>query len=397
LAFPEVKLINQDKIDEWIREVEERPISAPIILRYIASRLKDLASQNEELRIENYKLRSGNKVEEYEAKVTNLEYQLELLKRQVSGQAAEPTVESVSILVYSQEGLVLRTEVTVAEIQSNMTAAVFNEAFTTDSGPIRLLVTGTHEELLFVFDSGRTATIPVTGIPAVSTDHMDWSQAYLQEPVGSEKLAVIVPVGRMSLVESVVQSTLRGCVKRMMPSFFESQLAKNYIGTGVKQQPDKACGLTLCGKDEYFVMVSREGFLFSMDPGKLPFAIEEAMRLRATDYIVNSFSVDTSDAVVVVTNNGKIIHRDYDWLEPFSSFKSKGQAIFSQSRRDGGVKVAGAGRVSASDWGAALLQNGAITVHKMNDLFSSGSLPESNAHLQVIDFVVFKAPEYHQE
>jgi DNA gyrase/topoisomerase IV subunit A len=390
-------LINQDKIDEWVREVEERPISAPIILRYIATRLKDLAAQNEELRTENYELRSGNKVETYEGRIANLEYQLELLKRQVGGQMMQPTVESVSVLVYNQEGQILRAEVPLTEITPESTAAAFSSPLSSEMGPIQLLVTASHEELLFVFDSGRTAPVPVTGIPTVGSDQLDWAQAYLQEPVGSEKLAVVIAIGRMSLVESVVQSTLRGYVKRMMRSFFENQLAKNYIGTGVKQQPDKPCGLALCGKDELFTMISREGFLFSTSPERMPFAIEEAMRLRATDYVISSFSVGSDDSVVAVTNNGKILHREYNWLEPSGSFKSKGQALFSQARRETGVKIAGAAPVREDDWGAVLHQDGRITLHRMTDLFASGSIPVDKSGFDVLDFSAFQGPVVEQE
>ena len=79
-------MISPDKIEEWIREVEERPSSASLILRYIANRLSELASWNEELLAENIELRSGRKVEEYESRIASLEYQVGLLKRQLGGE-----------------------------------------------------------------------------------------------------------------------------------------------------------------------------------------------------------------------------------------------------------------------------------------------------------------------
>ncbi len=47
----EIILINSDKIEEWVREVEQRPASAPLIIRYIASRLEELTRRDEELRV----------------------------------------------------------------------------------------------------------------------------------------------------------------------------------------------------------------------------------------------------------------------------------------------------------------------------------------------------------
>ena len=84
-------MISPDKIDEWIHEVEERPASAELIIRYIANRLSELASRDEELAAQNIELLSGRKVEEYESRIASLEYQLDLLKRQLGGEVILPT------------------------------------------------------------------------------------------------------------------------------------------------------------------------------------------------------------------------------------------------------------------------------------------------------------------
>ena len=113
-------MITPDKISEWLKEVEERPSSGSIIIQYIANRLSDLTARNEELLAENIELRSGRKVEEYESRITNLEYQLDLLKRQFGGQLpanAQP-VETSSLLVYTPQGQVLRVELDPAELVS---------------------------------------------------------------------------------------------------------------------------------------------------------------------------------------------------------------------------------------------------------------------------------------
>jgi DNA gyrase/topoisomerase IV subunit A len=129
---------------------------------------------------------------------------------------------------------------------------------------------------------------------------------------------------------------------------------------------------------------------------KLPFAIEEAIRLRATDYIVSSFAVNQGDSIVVVTNNGKVIHRDFTWLEPFTSFRSKGQALFSQVRREAGIKVAGAAAANEHDWGAVLLQDGRVCIYKMKDLYASGSIPATETDINILDFTVFQGPNFDQ-
>ena len=67
-------MISSDQIEDWIHEIEERPASAGVILRSIAARLVELDKWNNELLSDNIELRSGNRVEEYEARVAALEH-----------------------------------------------------------------------------------------------------------------------------------------------------------------------------------------------------------------------------------------------------------------------------------------------------------------------------------
>ncbi len=115
-------MITPEKIDEWINEVKDRPGSAVIILQYISNRLRDLTQRNEDLRADNLALRTEKKVEEYERRIANLEYQLDLLKRQFGGDpavlealasAATPvgvTPDLLSVLVFDARGHILRLE-----------------------------------------------------------------------------------------------------------------------------------------------------------------------------------------------------------------------------------------------------------------------------------------------
>jgi hypothetical protein len=100
------------KIDEWIKEAEDRPESALTLVRLIARRLRELTERNEELLAENIALQNGTRVEEYQTRISHLEYQLDLLKRRFGGEGAalaeipaEP-VEPVSpsLLVYNGRG-----------------------------------------------------------------------------------------------------------------------------------------------------------------------------------------------------------------------------------------------------------------------------------------------------
>ncbi len=394
-------MINQNKIDEWIREVEERPASAALIIQYIANRLSELASREEELSAQNIELLNGRKVEEYENRIANLEYQLELLKRQLGGEiilptekpAPKPSIETINLLTYNPFGQVLRLEFNPATLASGMVITRINTH--DDLVDIRpnILVTSSNEELLFLFDSGRTEGIPVSSLPLSSPDKLDWQQAYVQEPRLKEELAAIHPIARMSLFEACIQASRRGFVKKIKTSFLASHVTEKYIGSGVKMPADRTCSLTLADKDDLYVLVSQEGYIFSMLVDRLPVAIEEVIHLGITDHIVAAFVAGRKPSLIFITQNGKAVNRDTSWLDQASSFKTKGQQLLSKERREAGARVVGAAPVDGEDWGVFLQSDGTLTAWNLHELLATGSIPTGDQSLPILSFASFHLPE----
>jgi DNA gyrase/topoisomerase IV subunit A len=393
----EVTLINQDKIDEWIREVEQRPASAALIIQYIANRLAELSTREEELAAQNIELLSGRKVEEYENRIASLEYQLDLLKRQLGGEvilpAKAPDIKHpktmLNLLVYTPLGQVLRVEVDPAGITTGQTiATISSDARLEDMLP-EVLLTSSQEELLFLFDSGRTVSLPVAHLPLLNAGNLDWQMAFLQEPRVKEQLASICPIGRMSLHELCIQFSRRGFVKKTKTTYLASHITENYVGTGVKLPADKTCGLVFAGRDELFIMVSREGHIFSMRVDQLPVAIDEVLRLGITDHIVTAFVAGQKTSVIFITHNGKAVHRDIGWFEPAGSFNTKGQLLLSRERREAGVRIIGAGACDDHEWGAILHSDGRLTIHQLGELVAAGSVPSSQPDTTILGFSSF--------
>lgn len=385
-------MINSNKIEEWIHEVEERSSSAPNIIRYIANRLAELTSRNEELLVENIELRSGHKVEEYESRITNLEYQVELLKRQLGGRTPltdftdeKASAQARSLILFNSLGEILRWELDLASLEQGQVLGGLNQALNDEDVP-GLLGTAVQEELLYVYDSGRTVTQPVNAIPLALNERTGWDEAYHQEPRSGESLVALLPVARMSLFDFAVQVSRRGFVKKIRQDFFVKTIASGFIGAGVKQAADKTCCLALCHKEDQLVLVTWEGFTVTIPIEKLPLTIEEVLRLSPTDHIATAFTTSNKPSLLVITNNGKVIHRDVSWLEQAVSFKSHGQSLYSKERREAGVRVAGAALVDEKDWGAALSSDGQIAVCQMSDLFSSGSFLPANSRTELLNF-----------
>ncbi len=394
-------MISPDKIDEWIREVEERPASAELIIRYIAGRLSELAGRDEELVAQNIELLSGRKVDEYESRIATLEYQLELLKRQLGGEiilpsevpSSAPIQEKLNVLLYNPLGQVLGLELDPSTLASGQAIARVTGEVTPNSMPPTVHTTNSQEELLFIFDSGRTVRHPAAQLHQTDGDQLDWQKAFIEEPRVKEELAAIQSIGKMPLFELCIQVSRRGYVKKMKTSFFTAHLEEDYIGSGVKVRADKTCGLTFANKQDLFVMVSQEGYIFSMPADRLPTSIEEVIQLGITDHIVSTFIAGQKLSILFITQNGKAVHREAGWLEPANSFRSKGQAILSKERRASGVRIIGAAPVEETDWGVILQNDGSLTAHKLGDLLAAGSVAAGQPVNPILSFSIFHMPE----
>ena len=393
-------MITPEKIDEWIKEAEQRPSSAPLIIQFIANRLRELASRNEELLAENIALLTGKRVEEFQQRIAHLEYQLQLLKRQLKGELSEADLQALpstpteavlhppSLLLYNALGQVFRFEFPLSPDRSKPWLALQN-LLTPDLEPPRLLAATATEELLLVFTSGRATTLPLSSLPLTAPGPaLDWSQATIpDEPRAVEQLACLVPISHLALADVFLQATRRGYAKKILTSLAPSILANRFIGTGIRLPADRTFAIALGKKDDRLALVSAEGYLQLLEAASLPTAIEEVIRLSNTDHLVAAFVPPRSASLLFATQTGKLIHRTADALELSTSFKTRGQPLLSPSRREQGVRIVAATPAAEGDWAAALHLDGQLTLHPAHALFASGVIP---THSELVDMAVFK-------
>ncbi len=368
-------MTTRSSLEDWIREINERPESAPGIIRAIANRLIELEKVNEALRAENIELRIENKVEEYENKITNLEYQIELLSRQVQQHLPTSTVEGKELLIFNRHNQVLRKDIAdPKDLSPGQMIAHFSEGSSLRENEVRLRSFGSSEEILLIFDTGHVIANPITSLPLIPGEEVNWDQAYQEDPDSIEELVNILPISRLPLFEYCVQMSRRGFAKRMPAKSFNTYIAQKNIGTGIRQQPDKPFNVTLCNAEDTYVIVSKDGYIVSMTVEKLPFAIEPVINLGANDYIIASFVIAADESILIVTRDGKIVHRDSSWLSPANSFRTQGQSIFSRKVRERGTQVLTAAPIKAGGWGVCLTEIGHIMVFDIEDILNQGVL-----------------------
>ena len=395
-------MISQEKIEAWIQEALERPESAAQIIQQIARRLAELTNLNESLQAENILLQSGEKVGEYERRIAHLEYQLDLLKRQFGGELPVPgqnalngqmnTVETMNLLVYDGNGRVLRRQIKPDELQDGYELGSLSGTLSSNELP-RLLAAGETDELLFIFSSGRVATLAVHEVPPASLEgkFLDWEHAPMpNEPNAGERLACLAPISNLALADFFLQASRKGYLKKIRASMAESILANRYIGTGVKQSPDQTFSLALCREDDRLALVSAEGYLQCLEVKEMAPTVDEALRLDIRDHLVSVFVPQPGLPIAVMTQVGKLVHWTDDRLEVAKSYRTKGQSLYSASRRSQGVRVIHAASVNESDWGAALHNSGQLSLYQTEGILQSGAIPNDD---ELLGFTFFSPPK----
>jgi hypothetical protein len=361
-----------NKINEWIEEAEARPESA--------LSLRELTERNEELLAENIALQNGTRVTEYQQRIAHLEYQLDLLKRRLGGDAAvlvetpakpdQPV--TASLLVYNGRGHILRLELDPENEEPGHLA----ERPHPNDEPPRLLALPSNEEVLLLYSSGRVSTLSVATLPCVEAGGgWKWERAALpDEPRAGEALVCITPISHLPVSSFFLQVSRRGCVKKTMASMAQTILSSRYIGKGALKKADQPFDLALCGAGERLAFVTYEGKLLGLDVDELSYTVEERIRLSATDYVIASCLPQPEQALLFLTQTGKVLHRDSSLLEPSKSPSAKGQALISENRLGQGVRFMGAAAVQNGDRIAVLDAGGRIKLYEAGAIMGSGSL-----------------------
>jgi hypothetical protein len=362
-------LINQANIGEWLREVQERPESAPLIIREIANRLLELDRLNEKLRAENLELSSGLKVHQYKSRIAELEYQLEIMSRHLDPRLSLE-FDTLNLLFYHARGQVIRLEINPSKLTSGLKLAGFTEPLTFEPAQIHLLAVSPQEELLFMFTSGRTVSVPVAELSLTSGTELAWSPAYQAELRNDEELVVILPIGKMAAFDQCVQFSRRGYTRKISRTYFQKYLGQGNIGKGINpsNETDTPLNLTLCNGADLVVMVSRQGNIVGHSGQLFPIALERAIKLDPDDSLVTAFTLQNNQSLVAVTGEGRAVHYEGGWLKPTTTLGSRGQALWSKQKASQGIQVIGAGAAVDDAWGFGLRQDGSLVVVRIGDI-----------------------------
>lgn len=366
-------MITQSRIDAWVRQVESMPGLAPVIIRQITSRLLELDAMNERLRAENMSLSSGARVREFEKKIAELEFQLELMKRQVGSGGAAPEPEAINLLLYNDRGQLVRFEAGQALLAKDAGQPFARVAGAPDAASrnFGLIAVRPSDELLFVFSSGRVANVPVDDIFLSEPGSLTWEGAALQEPRSMEELCAVLPITRMTFYDQCVQVSRFGYVKKISNSYLKTFISNNNIGKGTKFDFDRILGLVLCSNDDLFVTASKNGSINSQSTAGLPVSLEELVRFKVNDYMVAALVLVGEQLLVALTQDGLFLSQKASWLQPAKPGDRRTRTLAAQ-KKDAALTLAGAAAAGPEDWAVGFRADGALLAVKAGAISGAG-------------------------
>jgi DNA gyrase/topoisomerase IV subunit A len=359
-------VIKPSKIQEWIEEIEDRPLAAPFIVRTLSARVIELDKINEELRAENISLRSGHKTEEYERRIAELEYQIELLKRQVSDGSLALFSSQALLFIYDTEGRLVTCEFSPAALVHNQVLASIQGFSAPHRDDIHILAVDAQEELLLQFDSGRIETRKAEDLPHSQSSVTNWEQAFQIEMRSGERLIGIQPITNAPLKAGCIQISRKGLARHIPQDYFQSFLQEQNLGKGVRTAADQPLNLVLGNPTDIYVLVSRSGYISALPVQALSITLGETIKLDMKDYLVSAFIIHPEEDLVCVLESGEIYLQKNPWNDPEDADGSKRRLLLGGARASG-VQMVGAGAASTESWVLSLTRKGEIRMTQLSE------------------------------
>ncbi len=375
-------MITQAKINEWIRQVEAAPVVAPILIRQITDRLLELDHENEDLRAKNLELSTGNKVRQFEKKIAELEFQLDLLKRQSTGGDFQVAHTSRSLLVYNDRGQLLRLQLEETELVQGQTFAHIEGTPDLQSYSSGLLAVNDYDQLLLIFSTGRTSILSIEELPPGMPDTLDWAGAYQIELRSLEELIWILPVTRMHAYDYCVQVSRFGYARKISNQYLNTFIANNNIGKGVKFNFDRILNLVFCNDNQLLVLVSKAGNCLGIDTRALSVTLDEIMRFKVNDYIAAASIFAPGEMLIGITQNGRVYFQNQSWISSGKNGEQKVRRLFP-AKKEAEI-VAGAVTANSADWLLVLNDAGCLSAFKPGNFIRQGELISTDSDARIV-------------
>jgi DNA gyrase/topoisomerase IV subunit A len=352
---------------------------------------------NESLRAENLELGSGNRVKEYERRIAELEFQLELFKRQLDSGGGKPQLEATSLLLFNDKGQVIRLAIDDASLAGDQPFSRIEGTPHIQSHTFGLVTASAFDQFLLVFSTGRTTSLPVEQVPLSTGSGLAWASAYQADLRSMEELAWMLPITRLHAYDCCVQVSRFGSARKIGIGYFKTFITNNNIGKGVKFNFDRILNLTLCNENQLLVLASRTGNLLSLNASALPVALDEIMRFKVNDYVVSALTLDPGQSLVAVTQNGAAYAQNQAWLLPAKDGERRVRQLLPEKKREEDEVLAGAVALGDLDWLIVYRDDGILSAYRPASLSNRKTMLAAGQDARVLGVAVYSPSQTVEE
>ncbi len=248
---------------------------------------------------------------------------------------------------------------------------------TRDSDFVRdLIITSTHDYLMFFTDMGRVYKIKAYEIPEASRTAKGTPVINFLHLNSSEKVTAVIPIKEFATDDCLVMVTKKGTIKKTPLSEFDTNRKTGLIAITLKDG-DKLIAVAPANGKENIIVVTRQGkaIAFSEDDvrpmGRNAGGVRAILLEKDDEVVSMNLDIDQSRKMLVITEKG------YGKRTPLEEYRlqargGKGVATYDRTKFERTGLLVGATMVSDEDEIMVINSDGVIIRVKANDVSQSG-------------------------
>ena len=239
-----------------------------------------------------------------------------------------------------------------------------------------LIITSTHDYLMFFTDMGRVYKIKAYEIPEASRTAKGTPVINFLNLNSGERVTAVIPIREFDTGECLVMVTKQGTIKKTPLSEFTSNRKNGLIAISLRED-DKLIAVAQAGGNENVLVVTREGKSIAFSEKDVRPMGRNAGGVRAIllddgDEVVSmELDIDQTRKMLVITENG------FGKRTPLDEYRlqargGKGVATYDKTKFDKTGKLVGATLVGDEDEVMVINSNGVIIRIHASDVSTSG-------------------------
>lgn len=292
-------MINDEDVSEWIKQIELAPASAPLVVKKLGVRLKNLDETNEKLRNENIQLRESINTKSHETEVNELHRQIRGLTGLIRMCSKKQGGEN-AIITWSDDGKVLVTSWNQSISGITIKIPSYENMIRRE---IRLLSSPIEEEILFVTNKGKTGTFIVKDLVTASHGELTWHKLPSINLDQNETVAIMTPIALLPLCESFVTASYRGYVRNIPVWSMSRFLQTSNIGRGSRDELDSQAFSTMIFDESVDILLfTRQGGYIRFPASDIGANLSPAAKLSINDYLVGMVSDDQNKKQILLVD-----------------------------------------------------------------------------------------------